>query len=237
MSLLTIVQDATTEIGVAKPSTVISNTAENEVRLLAMAQREGKQLASKREWQILQREHTFNTVASQEEYALPSDYVTMISDTAWDRDDYENIRRIDAQEWQVYKSGIVGSGVVNRRWRIKRAASGNTKVFCLDPTPTTVAALVFEYRSNGWCASSGGAIQTAWAADDDVGILSEELMTMGVVWRFLRAIGNDYASQLLEYEQAEQRAFAEDLSLDAMTLHRPPNWRFGGYVPDTGFGT
>jgi hypothetical protein len=238
VTLLSTIQDAAREIGLPSPTTVIGNTDPNVTRTLAMAQREGKELVRK-SWTILQREHTFTTTATVDEYTLPADYATLLSNTAWDRENYWAMRGpLSAQEWQARKSAILGATVGNAHWRIKRAASGNTKKFVVDPIPTATGdELVFDYRSDSWCASSGGTIQTAWAADTDTGILSESLMTMGIVWRFLRLIGNDYASQLSEYEEARDTMLADDLAMSAKVLHDTRRVSlFTPNIPDTGYG-
>jgi hypothetical protein len=48
---------------------------------------------------------------------------------------------------------------------------------------------VFEYQSTYFCQSSAGADQSAWAADTDVGVLDENLMELGVIWRFKKKNG------------------------------------------------
>lgn len=238
MSLLTIVSDAAAEIGIASPTTVIGNNDPNVTRLLALANREGRELASKYPWTILQREHTFNTADGTAEYALPTDFRAFIADTAWNRADYDRVRgNLTPQEWQTYKSGIIGSGIVHQRWRVKRAASGTTRKFVIDPTPSSIEAMVFEYLSDAWCSSSDGTtLRTTWAADADVGLLSESLMTLGLVWRFKNAIGTEYGLDLLQYEQTVSRALADDLAMPTKMLHTSGTFKLGGYVPDTGFG-
>ena len=239
MSLLTLIQRTASKVGLPQPSTVIGNVDLNVQRLLEAANEEGEELASKHPWTILQREHTFSTADGTAEYALPSDFSAYFGDTVWNRTDYDALRGpLTAQEWQVYKSGTIGAGVVNQRWRIKRTASGNTKTFFIDPTPSAVETVVFEYRSNGWCQSAGGTVQTEWADDTDTGILDERLMRLGAAWRFKRTIGNDFDTELAEYEQAVSRAVADDINPGVGTIHgrrRVPV--LGGYVPDTGYGS
>lgn len=238
MTILTMIQAAAPEVGLLSPDTVISNQDNNVKRLLACAQREGKMLVTKKPWMVLQREHTFSTADGTAEYALPSDFSALLSDTAWNRANYDAIRGpLTAQEWQVYKSGNIGGGIVRDRFRIKRTASGNTKTFFIDPTPSAVETVAFEYRSNGWCQSSGGTVQTAWAADTDTGILDEDLMVLGIIWRFKRIGGFDYTTELAEYEQEVSRRFSDDAAPPVQTLHSTRVSRLGGWVPETGYGS
>ena len=53
-------------------------------------------------------------------------------------------------------------------------------------------------------------MQSAWAADSDVGILDEYLIKLGLRWRVLRRLGMSYADELDEYERAVAKALAHD---------------------------
>jgi hypothetical protein len=149
------------------------------------------------------------------------------------------------QQWQLYKSSVVGRASIQRRFRFRRAGwlAGTTGsgpiVFSVDPVPTDNGAqLVFEYVSNAWCQSAGGVPQSAWAADTDTGVLDEYLIKLGLRWRTLRRLGMSYADELDEYERAVAKAMAHDggaaiLDLapsDRLTLIGPWN------LPETNFG-
>ncbi|MHB8273077.1 MAG: hypothetical protein ACYDD8_31870, partial [Bradyrhizobium sp.] len=69
---------------------------------------------------------------------------------------------------------------------------------------------VMEYVSNGWCQSEAGVPQALWEADTDLGILDENLMTLGVTWRMLRRLGLSYNEELDEYEKEVGKAMAVD---------------------------
>lgn len=247
MTLLTVVQDACDEIGIARPPAVVGINDPQIRQLLALANRDGRQLRDEPEggWKILQVLHLFNTVASQEAYSLPSDYSRMISDTFWDRADFDRVRgQLTPQEWQEIKSGLLGSGVVNRRFRIRRdpAAVPPTRKILIDPIPPASGEeQVFEYVSNAWVVSADGlTTRTAWGADDDFSLLPEDLLTMGLVWRFRAAKGMDAALLIAEWEAAKSRAIAFDAVATKLSLtnRRLPVQLVGPWnVPETGFGT
>lgn len=243
MTLLSICQDAADEAGLFRPSTIVGSTDDTARRLLAYAKREVSELARCHEWTILTLPHTITTVASDAEYDLPSDYDRMISDTVWDVSDNEPIRGpLTAQEWQSIKNSFLGSGVVNRRYRLRRATGGVTKQFYVDPTPSTAGeSLLFEYISNKPILDTDGSTtKTAWAVDTDTCLLPEYVVTMGVVWRMLRRLGVDYATELAEYERARDREIARDTTASALSLvpSRSINRLLdASRVPDTGFGS
>ncbi len=238
-TLLSLVQDACAEIGaIASPSAVVSNSDETVSRMLALIKREGEDLV-KTDWTILQRLHTITTVDGQSEYSLPADYSRMIVDTHWDRSNYEPLYGpISPDRWQEIKSGLIGSGITGRRFRIARSfVSGNSRKFILDPTPGSTddnQTLAFEYISSYYCASSGGNAQATWTADTDVPICDEELFRKGLVVRFKRSTGLDYASDAAEY--AEMLAFKKAADRPAPVLSLIPRDVRPSYIGSGNFG-
>lgn len=246
MTLLTIVQCAADIVGVPRPSAVITSTDQTVRTMLALLNREGQNLAKLRNlwgggWTVLEREHTFTTTASTAEYALPSDFAELIGDTVWDRDDFFEVRGpLSPQEWQAIKSGLSASPALRRRFRIQRTAgSGTDRKFFVDPTPAaTGETLVFEYLSNGWVRDTGDtAVQTTFQADDDVGLLDEDLLEMGLIWRFKASKGLGFAAELAEYEIERDRRIANDPGATKIFVARKKFKLPPANVPETGFGT
>lgn len=239
-TLLAIIVDAVSQIGnIAIPTAVYSNTDETVVRMLALSNREGRDLARAANWTILQKLYTFPTVASTAEYALPSDFDRLLPDTEWNRSTYQPIMGpLGPEQWQVLKSGLIGSGVVGQRYRIYKSESTNSRTFRIDPTPSAVETLAFEYISTNWCASSGGTGQSAWAADTDVNILDRDLLTLGLIVRFKRAVGLEYASEADEYAQIFARTKAQDRPSPTISMIPRPGVRLldVSNVPEMGFG-
>lgn len=177
-------------------------------------------------------------VFGKSDYTLPSDFQRPVDATFWDRSRYWQMRGpLSPQQWQVYKSSVIGQASVQRRFRF-RSVGGNT-VLSIDPVPTdNNSALVFEYVSNGWCQSALGVAQTRWLADTDTGVLDEYLLTLGLRWRMLRRLGLAYSEELSEYESEASKGMASDGG--AAILSIVPS--YGTYllgnqnIPETGFG-
>lgn len=210
MSLLSICQAVADEVGVDAPGTIIGNPDRTAKRLLTSANREGRVLA-KRSWSILEREHEFTTVQDQDVYDLPTDFESLVSDTAWDKTNYWNMRGgLTPREWGIRKNAIIATTAVRKMFRIKRGAN-NKRQFFLDPSEVPGGQdLVFEYRSKGWCQSSTGVVQTEWLKDDDEGILDETLMELGVLWRYLNRSGQSYLEEYNEYIRQRNIMLAQD---------------------------
>lgn len=234
MSLLSICQQVARECALYVPSSIVNNTEETAIRLLALAQAEGKSLARKANWSVLQKEHTFQTVASTGSYSLPSDFRSMLGETAWNRDQYLEMRGgLSPMEWQQWKSSTAVNASTIQRYRLK-PDSGTLKFF-IDPVPTDAEDCVFEYVSTNWCQSSGGTGQSAWAADTDTGIIDEWLMERGIVWRMESALGHDFQMARAEYDSEVLKAMSRDARppiLDMAARGRSFGFRF----PQTGAG-
>lgn len=240
MTLLTLVQQVSNEIGLAQPSQVVGSADTTVRQLLALAQREGRELSRRYDWTPLQTEYTFTLANGVPAYAFPADFDRLINRTEWDRlNKWELYGPLSPQEWQWRKSGITVTSP-RRRFRVK--GSSSTMLY-IDPTPgagDVGATMVFEYISANWCKSAGSVGQSAWAADTDTGILVEDLMVMGIKWRFLNAKGMAYDEAFREYQYACDRTAAQEGGSPSLSLTRRGVNAIGiapASVPETGFGS
>lgn len=186
----------------------------------------------------------------QSDYPLPATFQRPIDGTMWDRSRYWQMRGPQSpQQWQVYKSSVIGQASVQRRFRFRQpnvvGGDAGPLRFSIDPVPTDNGSpLVMEYVSTGWCQSQDGVPQAEWEADTDLGILDENLMTLGVAWRMLRRLGLSYSEELNEYETEVRKAMAVDggaavLSIVPQTysfLLSPANIQEASF-PGPGLGT
>jgi hypothetical protein len=239
MSLLTICQQVARSIPTEIPTVIINSSNDTAKLLLAVAQDAGESLANRAPWVALVKEHTFSTVASTRDYDLPSDFHHLVNDTVWDRTNYWDMRGpLSPQQWQVYRSSILGSAATTfKRYRI-RDVSGTVK-FSIDPLPSSADSLVFEYVSNAWCTDSGGTAQDAWAADTDVPVLDEYLIRLQMKWRMLKRLGMAYGEEYEESERETSRAVARDGGAPAISTTGPAPLHLIGNcnIPETGFGS
>ena len=162
----------------------------------------------------------------QSDYPLPSDFERPIDNTMWDRTRYWAMRGPQSpQQWQMYKSSILGKASIERRWRIRNV--DGVDMFSVDPVPTDNGAmLVLEYVSNGWCRSLTGTYQNQWLADTDVGVIDEWLMQLGTRWRVLRRLGLSYSEELDEYERQLSKAKATDGGAAILSIVPVNQWSF-----------
>ena len=171
----------------------------------------------------------------QESYVLPADYDYMITGTQWDRGfRWQIYGPLTPQEWQVLKSGLSPTGP-RRRFRLMQGK------FFLDPIPYDSNSLVFEYYSLAFALDATGLIpKNLFTQDADTYVLPDDLLIQGLIWRFRRAKGLDYAEERKSYEDAMARELARDTSSQALQLDvAVPDVRLltSSQIPDTGFGT
>lgn len=182
-----------------------------------------------------------SVVFAQEAYDLPSDLAYLIVQTEWDRNfRWQLLGPLDAQEWQVIKSGISPVGP-RMRFRIMQGK------FYINPvgSPATLYSdnIALEYVSNAWVATASAptvGVQTAYQLDTDVSIINEDLLTLSLKYRFLKAKGLPWDDAWQEFKEKKEKATGRSAS----ARNLPLNSRAGGVrlissqqVPDTGFGT
>lgn len=225
MSLLTICQNAILNIGVEEtaPTTIVGNSQPVAQRVFQQARRAGESLAKRANWTALVTEHVF-TASGATMFALPSDFRSMINDTLWDRSRYWALRgALSPQQWQVYKSSIIGTATIEQRWRIRIPSgdsAGTAPEFQIDPNiaATDNSTFVYEYVSSNWCVSSLGVPQPQWLADTDVALLDEDLLELGVTWRLMRRLGLSYEEEREEYEREVDKSVARDGGTATLSL-------------------
>jgi hypothetical protein len=175
-------------------------------------------------------------------YPMPADFARIITDTEWDRGRrWPLIGPRSPQQWQLYKSGLIGVATFQRRWRIKslivNGVVGN--YFCIDPSPAdNQTSLVWEYVATSWCQSAGGVPQTQFLADTDTTLLEEYLIELDARWRLLRRLGLSYSEEMNEAFSETAKAYAQDGGMPVLDMAPVYSTTLVGpfNVPDTGFG-
>ncbi len=230
MTLLTIVEDVAEDLGMTIPTTVVGNTDKKIIQILQLAQREGKALAHRYSWEACLVEATFTQVAAAlqgvAKTILGSDFKSIIDDSMWNRTtQLPVLGPLSARDWQALQAFPVTGPYP--QFRIQRGS------IYFSPVPGNATdTIACEYKSANWCEASGGTDQAKWLADTDVGLLDEELMTKGIIWRWYARKGLAYAEDFNSYETDVLDAMARDggkrtLRLDAGRSDRIP----GIFVP------
>jgi hypothetical protein len=202
LTLLSIIQGAARELPVSAPTTVIGNAETNVVTLLQLANKEVLELLRQYDWQALMAEGHFTTVAAETQTTLAAaatdaDIFRICNDTMWDRTQAMKVfGPLTPEEWARKKANPAQASA--SYWFRMR---GNSILFY--PNPPAGNSIYFEYlRGTAILDANGTTRKAAWAADTDTCILNEELVRLGVVWRFLQGRKLDYAEEFRTYEDA-----------------------------------
>lgn len=204
MTLLSLVNNAQDALSLPRSSAVAGALDQNTRTMLSLANREGKQLARRYAWQAITKEKTFTSIAAETQTnAIPSDFDRLVNESMYNRSQKRWVlASLSSTEWQTQKA--ITATVITDSFRIRGDA------LLLLPTPPAGDTYAYEYVSKNWCESSGATEQAAWAADTDTGILDEELMTLGLIWRFKKAKELDYAEDFATYEKEVNQAIMRD---------------------------
>lgn len=243
MTLLTICQCVADHAGVPRPSSIIGNNDINARRLLQAAQQAGKYIAqgmiyspntgritSVHSWSDLCTEYTFTTDGSSS-YSKPSDFKRFVGNTWWNRTGTRKLSLVTPQDWQRFKgTNTIAAGV--EYYMIERG--GSILIYPTEPSGSTFA---YEYVSANWCQSSGGTGQSAWAADDDVGVIDEDLIEKEARWRFLQMRGDNYAEEKQDAYEAITVVMSQDGGRTSLSIYPPDDIdMIQGNFPETGYG-
>lgn len=238
-TLLQMVQQACSEIGIPEPASLVGSLDDQGKQLLALANREAKDFSvlanANGGWTALHKEYTFTTVASQQEYALPADFECFVQRTWWDGTlKWELLGPITAQEKQVLKYGIIANGP-RRKFYIQ-----NNELNLVPVPESTGDVIAYDYFSNYWCQSAAFAPQARWTADTDLYLLDEDCFIQGIKWRFLRAKGLSYDQEKDDYERDCARVMARDGGARDLNIvssdFSVARLLDDANIPDTGFG-
>lgn len=205
MTILSLVQSVCRRVGIPTPSVVVSATDDTVLRLLELAQEEGRELARFGDWRVLRKEKTFTTVAAetQTDTPIPADLGAWIDGTFWNRSANRRlVGPLTPEQWQTIKA--TSGPAATDSFYLRGTA------LLMQPVPAAGQICAYEYRSSYWCQSAGSVAQEAWAADTDTGILPERLMGMGLIWRFKQSRGLDWETDFSKYQFEINQALAAD---------------------------
>jgi hypothetical protein len=158
----------------------------------------------------------------QDTYAMPSGFDWFNNRTMWDRTNRWELLGPDSPQMdQWHRSGIVAIGPRRHFRQIGPYANQ----FRLWPAPFEIAnplQLVFEYLSIDAVYVNGNVNQFAqyFENDDDVPILDDQSIIMGVKWMFWAIKGMNYADMKNDWIDYVDRQSARDGAAPTLALVR-----------------
>jgi len=245
MSVLTIAQNVAKETGFNVPSTLVGNSDEIAVQLLALITAETTDLSQgviggrpvDFDWQVLMTRGTITFVNGTEAYNFPTDYdASFVPETMWNNTTGRPIIiPISPQQFEVQKNYLLGSGVDYMAY-----VYGNQ--FHFSPTPSSTDSIVYEYKSTNYFRTvTTGVAKAAITADTDYTALNENIIKLGVKFRFLQAkglvpaIGYEQCFEYKNYAAAVEKAMLKDgAGRPIITMSNNVNpWWLAAETPDS----
>jgi hypothetical protein len=235
---LTVINDAAVELGFAAVTDPFASTDPVFIQLVRFLKGVGRELVREVRWSQLQKEATFTTAAPDTGiYDLPTDFISMVPQTGWDR--------TNANPWGGPLSGEI--------WQYIQADTPSSLIdvyarFWLDklylyPTPAPVGLVIaYEYRSRYWVMPSGETTPTADAptAGTDTLWFDPTLLVAALKLKWKEANGFDTSSALAERLRLLASCRADMAPSPVLHLDGRGGSRFrlldGANVPDSGFG-
>lgn len=232
MSLLTVVQYVCGRVNIPVPSTVMGSVTDTQVlQLLRLLEEEGNDLAQRGPWQGITFEATHTTIANEDQGAVTSiatnGFRGIKNQTFWDRTNkLPVLGPLSDEEWQAFK-GLATTGA-RYYYRIRGGK------LLVNPTPTAGYTWAFEYVSKNWILGDDGTTYKQYfTLDTDTILLPEDLVLMGLRWRWKKEKGLDYAEDMRTYELQIKEQLGRDggkpiIAMDGGRRQLRP----GIFVPD-----
>jgi hypothetical protein len=233
-TLLEIAKTICSELGFPTPTTVVSSTDTNILKLLSMIQAACDDILREYDWQVLNTRYTFTTSPGVESYAFPTDTERFIGSTFFDQNNrWPMSGPLTGPEWeQVKVSNLASSPFV--RYRIMN------NLMYLYPVPGNAPyTFLYEYMSNACFTSNAGLPQTSLLQDSDKIRFDQRCVVYGAKLKWLASVNMDTTAALVDYARALEYAKSTDSPARRLNI--------GGHngcfpllstanIPDTGFG-
>ncbi len=222
MSVLSIIQNANVRLGLPAPGIVINSFDQQVLQFLALLTEECISLAQRPGvgWQVLNKEASFTTVATEIQgnmQIIAPNYKFVINDTIYNR----SLRRpvfgpLSPYIWQQRKALYITGP-----WNQYRIVNNQLKFI---PVPTAGQSCYFEYVTKAICTDSTGTIEKInFTADSDLPFLDEELLTLGLIWRWCQSKGFDFSTHFQKYEQQVINAIGRDKTSPTLNMQGSAN--------------
>jgi hypothetical protein len=185
MSLLSICQTMALNVGIAEPDQVIGAGSRDLEEAVTLSQMAADELARRVDFGALHTSTTCNGDGTNLEFDLGADFARItpgIGVTYGTR----VVRPLTQAEW----AGLPANVGVPRYFLLR---GNKLRVW---PYLDEGAFVTVDYQRLAWCSNG----TTLWQADTDTALVDEGLLAKGLIVRWRRQKGMDYADHEAEYE-------------------------------------
>ena len=203
-NILTIAQDAADICAVQRPTTLINSSVQNDQLFASVVKSTLSSLMRHAEWQQITRDASFVTYEGQKEYLIDNivpDFYSLVGETLYMKDNMRFvIGAISEEKWARLKQ--FHTPEIDILFKIQ----GNKIKFLKDAGNIKFH---FTYKSNAVCYDAkSGEPKPRITSDSDIPVFDEYLVKLGIIWRFNKRSGLDYAEEYNEYQRELEKSYA-----------------------------
>ena len=225
------------EVGLEQVADPWASTEKEFIKLGGLLNIAGEELSQNYPWEFLVKEHTIVTVAADQEYDLPSDFLYMVNQTGWERTQSNPLAGpLSPQDWQYLAGRDLVSSSIYTSFRI------NEGVFKVYPDPIAAdLEITFEYVSRNWVldGTTGNTYKAAVTQGSDTPQFDRLLLSRFLKVKWLESTGHESSKAQADLNQSFSLLMGREKGaaiLNSGRGYRGFPYLTGGSVPDSGYG-
>jgi hypothetical protein len=219
MTLLSVVKDVCSTVGVAVPQSVFSNITGNRTmqEMLTNANKCAQRIAyDTRDWTRLRTTQTYTGNGVAEAFDLPANYKRMLlTANVWrSTSSVQPVMFIpDTDDWLNRRQ--YGWNSPHGEWTMM---GGQMHIF---PVLEADESVYYPYLNKNCIALNGGGFGDSFLNDNDSFVLDERVLQLGMIWQWKADKGTPYTEDMGSYGDALTMAMGHDSPAPIILGHRP----------------
>ena len=226
MTILDVVKDASSKIGVARPTQLIADTSSTSLELQATIAEVASIIRDRYDWQAYKKIGVLTGDGSALSFSFPANYARMLKNARMWPSAQPNsalVHYTESDDWLRMTvqdfAAVVGAWTIYENLIHVNIGGVSTPLGLAD----TVS---FFYVTNLQFADNGGTPKAAITADTDTFRLlpdtaaSERLLRLGLIYKWKSDKGRPYAQDLSDFEDALAVAMGNDKGSKILTIGR-----------------
>ena len=218
MTILSACTEAAIELlgSASAPTSLFSSTDELAIELRTLANKTATAVAKAHAWRTLTKLNTQPGDAGSTSFPLPVDYDRMLLKAEiWSTANVRPMTRVEElDEWMAMQ--LAETWVSSGAWII---LGGTLQIM---PAMSADDSAKYYYQSKLLWRTGEGFLASKAAAtlDGDEFVLPERLITLGVIWRWKKLKGKEYAEDLRDFEIAFNEEAGRDKGVRILHVGR-----------------
>lgn len=216
MTILTIIQQVCASCNLDVPTAAISATDPTITQLIALAQQEGDETASSFDWRNLKIGLSIVGDGTSTLFSLSPDFERFAPGQPLFSSAYPMVPLMGPiADDQLLALKALSYAPIRPFWRL---IGGAIEIW---PAIGSAETITGEYRSSFWILGADGVTrQSSFLSDNDVSLVPERIVKLGVIWRWKSAKGLDYAEDYRTWDVERSRVAGHDAGNKTIQMSR-----------------